>query len=319
MMYGKLNCFIHKCPSIKKCSCKKSFLNELIKWFSIPLANIDSYKSSMLIYSVYNRIEKIYKNEHQIIKAWLCTKVLSQFVFSDDLFYSENAFCSLLMKMFELNNLEVFFVYKLHYSIAEYKIIKDAIILQHNNAQITDFSQMQYSLSCRLAYSIKNMNSYFKTNQEFDEKESYLCGWLGKATIKTNYGTTVYNSKDYVATLDAENIYTCFIKNKNKSVLYVMNKYYSSLISYESRASIFKRNIPFFKIKKMIYQELIDNKLSHLIHLSQMNNDYYHLHEYTFLLSDENYHINQIKTFFPNTYNFIRSIQLGLSNLKVFL
>lgn len=156
---------------------------------------------------------------------------------------------------------------------------------QHkNDKQTSDFTHMQYSLAARLAYRLNQdgvlSNIYTLSG---NENVSYLAGWFGDATL-TNNGTTSFGNDDYMADLDAENIFR--MVDSGTSSISAFNEYYNTLaISPKNRATIFKTHLSYSTVESKVLSELKKT-------------------------------LNDVKTSYPDTYDFLMSLKDDLAEIK---
>lgn len=111
-------------------------------------------------------------------------------------------------------------------------------------------------------------------------------GELGDATLKTDEGTTSFNNPDYMADLDAENI-AHSIYYDNKSLLEANIHYYDNVLTSQTRAHEFLELVPLTDIKTRIFKELCDKEIR----------------------DNESQCMTYLKDYFPDTYNFIKSLE----------
>lgn len=152
-----------------------------------------------------------------------------------------------------------------------------------------------YSLSARLAYYL-NKDGFFSNvgTLSSDETISYLAGWFGDATLIADDGYTSFKNDDYIADLDAENIYRLIITNKDNVLNSIIE--YQQNIQTQSRARIFLNYISLDTVKSMIFQKFnLDDKMT-----SDQKMDFLK--------------INQ-----PDTYNFIMSLTNQLNTMEEYV
>lgn len=257
-----------------------------------------SHDAVKLILKVYDKIDELFANETIIQKAWKCARLLSEFCYDS---YSQyffelvqiNKYDDMAGTVTNPGDIKSYFIDTLEYTDEEYVLLKKA--LENNNRDAyknnqIDFAHMQYSLAARLAYTLEidglmsnigagteTGNSKLYTNEEI----SYLGGWLGDAVLKDN-GKTVLKNDDYMADLDAENIYRLIIQGN--SWIDATNIYYSALNSTNTRAHIFLSYIPYNTVKHMICRELFNDEEHNYEELNPNCSD-----TYNFLKSLENY------------------------------
>ena len=149
-----------------------------------------------------------------------------------------------------------------------------------------------------------------------NEDVSYLSGWLGDATLPHENSTPSIANDDYCADLDAENIFRHIIQGQ--SSIDAINAYYGELNSTVTRADVFLSYISYSTVKGKIFYELIDKHLYFLISIATRNGDIFGQEHYSKLLNDEQYHMDSIKEHYPDTYNFLLSLQDRLANMATY-
>ena len=129
------------------------------------------------------------------------------------------------------------------------------------------------------------------------EYTNNMSGWLGDTTNVADVNPSIGND-DYKADLDSVNI-TSIMKKNNISFIEASNKYYKNLENGTyNRAEEFKKNIDFDDVKRKIYAQLGEK-----IKDSEGK---------TIIPRD----INYIKKNYPQTYNFIKSLENNQNNIK---
>lgn len=151
---------------------------------------------------------------------------------------------------------------------------------------VCDYAHMQIALSARLAYYL-DKDGALSNIYGSDLKVSYLAGWLGDATIfgKDDSGSMSIDldNDDYLADLDAENIYRRIILNSADAIFDISLNYYNSLSLTNNRAIEFKQYISINTVKQMIYDELFSPDLSDDIKLEWLRIEY--VPTYNFIMS----------------------------------
>lgn len=109
------------------------------------------------------------------------------------------------------------------------------------------------------------------------------------ATLRNNGGTgeTVLKNDDYLADLDAENVYRMIIQEY--SWIDALNVYYFIMNASNTRANIFLQHISYETVKEIIFNELID--------------------AVSLVIFDEQYHLDVIKSNYPDTCDFLMSLE----------
>ena len=269
----------------------------------------------------------IYTTENTLQRAWRCARVLSEFSY-DYLTYGINSWNSaagsVTTDVGEKGEVDrkAYFVDTLGFTSAEYDTLDDALTRNHENREgntnIIDFTHMQYALASRLAYTLRldgelsNWGPILYTGnfgRYTDEEVSYLGGWFGDAILTNFYGqgTTSMKNEDYMADLDAENIYRLIIQGKTSIVS--MNEYYSDMTSSNTRANIFLQHIPYSTVKQKIFYELINAKLYIFLSNALSQGDVVMTQYWLNLINNEQYHFDEIKIHYPDTYNFLKSLE----------
>lgn len=170
---------------------------------------------------------------------------------------------------------------------------------------------MQISLAARLAHHL-NLDGLASNIAGDDETVAYLAGWLGDATLLTN-GTTSFGNDDYIADLDAENIYRQIIQGK--SITLASDNYFN-LLSTSTRAYIFTSYIPYETIEYKVYYELVDKQLNNRINLAASQGDLVTVKILQALLEDKEYHQEMIESNYPDTHDFLYSVYNKLNTLS---
>ena len=176
--------------------------------------------------------------------------------------------------------------------------IKSSIKNQHSSCASNrwpDFAHQQASLAARLAYKL-DLDGFLSNAYTFqgDLTVSYLAGWLGDATIVSN-NQTHFDSDDYYADLDAENLYWYYVDGKD--VVDAIITYYKWLGNGGNRATKFLTHCSYNSvILPSVNTELLK---------------YLDVYSATPL-------IEQIRVKFPDTYSFLRSLQDGLNQMGTY-
>ncbi len=260
-----------------------------------------SSEEANLILKLYGSVDAIFSSESALQKAWRCARVLSEFSY-DALSYKlgipYNKWNIVAGSVTDNENRESYFINTLGYTESEYNTLHDGLLrnkeVADNYHNIIDFTHMQYALAARLAYTLNkigilaNIGAGLDTDNfkvYTDEEISYLGGWLGDATLITG-GKTILKNDDYMADLDAENIYHLILQGN--SAIAASNTYYSNMNFSNTRADIFLQHIPYNTVEEKIFNELLDNQ-------------------------DDGY--DTIKSNYPDTYNFLKSLNDRLMTL----
>ena len=262
-----------------------------------------------LIQQLYDKIDEKFTSESKNVKAWKCARLLSEFCydyFSSMAGINFNKWDDVAGSVTKEENRKEYFMETLGYTSSEYDKLNTGLLRNHKDAgenyNIIDFTHMQYALAARLAYTLDkdgalaNLGSGLYTinyGVYSDEEVSYLAGWLGDAVITnmSGEGIPVMKNDDYMADLDAENVYRLIVQGS--SSIDALNEYYSSMTVSNTRAEIFLQHIPYETVKEKVFNALIDSGSN----------------------ADENSCMNTIKSSYPDTYNFLRSLCDGHMNI----
>ena len=279
-----------------------------------------------LILKLYNKVDIIFSTENTLQKAWRYARLLSSFCYDDIFIGIINQWDNLDDCITTNEGKETYFRNTLgytasEYTASEYNTLKNGLIHNHgvafDNDNIIDFAHLQYSLAARLAYVLNKSEPSFICDRYFwindyqcysDEEISYLVGWLGDAVLIDVFGTeeTTFNNTAYMSDLDAENIFRLIMKEK--TVAEAITEYYSDMALHNNRATIFLQHIPLRTVKEKIFCELIG---SYLIQEYKVKKN---------ILSDiinyEDCLWDSLESFYPDTYNFLKSLEERSSTLK---
>lgn len=290
-----------------------SYPGELVTTFGFTV------DEALLICSVYDRIDKKFSEESSTERAWKSARLLSEFCYDSPIELanvgSVNAWDSAAGTVTDEATIDSYFVNTLGYTLREVNSLRSAIIRNHNDSQTIDFAHMQYSLAARLAYTLdkdtplSNICAQFKTGNPTlysDETISYLGGWLGDAVIRENNGTTSMPNDDYCADLDAENIYQLILAGR--TTISAANSYYAGLSAASTRATVFLRYIPYETVKNKVFWELIDAQLDLARASAEAAGNTGSALVYSYMMSNEEYHWNTLRSDYPDTYDFLKSL-----------
>ena len=288
------------------------YLYELVHQFGF------SESVALLIRSLYDRVDNIFTNETELQKAWRCARLLSEFS------YDDFKFNDVAGSLTNQENRKSYFMNTLGYTEDEYNTLIIALPDNHDDGDTIDFTHMQYSLAARLAYTLdkdgwaSNLGSQFKTGNwgiYSDEDISYLGGWLGDATLRNDGGTGVpiLKNDDYMSDLDAENVYRLLLQGY--ASIDALNVYYSSMNSSNTRADIFLQYIPYSTVKQKIFYELIDAQLYMFLSNASSQGDIFMTQYWLNLINNEQYHFDEIKSKYSDTYDFLMSLNDRLLTL----
>lgn len=130
------------------------------------------------------------------------------------------------------------------------------------------------------------------------EYTNNMSGWLGDTTNIADVDPSIGND-DYKADLDSVNI-TSIMKKNNISFIEASNKYYNNLENGTyNRAEEFKKNVDFDDVKRKIYAQLGEKVKDSEGRTIKIPRD-----------------IKYIKENYPQTYNFIKSLENNQNNIK---
>lgn len=130
------------------------------------------------------------------------------------------------------------------------------------------------------------------------EKTNDISGWLGDTTSAAGDPPSIGND-DYKADLDSVNI-TSLMKKNNISFIEASNKYYNNLENGTyNRAEEFKKNIPLNKVEDKIFEQL------RVYYVDKDNRPV-----------SKPSTIDDIEKNYPQTYNFIKSLDNNQNDLK---
>ena len=290
--------------------------------YILALRNIFGFSSSTadLIRSLYDKVDKKFPSENYLERAWKCARLLGGIVYGNGDGYSGSKdkfkWEDVAGKVFDCSEKE-YFTNTLNFTEKEYDQLKEKISDNYKNSHTSDFAHMQISLSARLAYKL-GIDGFVSNIYTHDSNEdvSYLAGWLGDATLKPT-GTTQIGDDDYCADLDAENIYRYIIEGKKS--INALNIYYSELSRNGNRANKFKSYIDYNTVKKKIFWELMDKDYTFLgISLAEQGNPLASNYYFS-LINDEQHHWDTISSKYPDTYNFLKSVENGLQHIRNYI
>ena len=118
----------------------------------------------------------------------------------------------------------------------------------------------------------------------------------------------------YCADLDAENIYRKIIQGY--SSVTAINLYYSGLSACHTRSDVFLNYISYSTVKDKVFYELVDKYLTLWMEQASQQGQTHLVNYYLNLINNEEYHWSTIKTNFPDTYDFLKSLNDRLSNIS---
>ena len=125
-----------------------------------------------------------------------------------------------------------------------------------------------------------------------------MSGWFGDTTDVADTTPSIGND-DYKADLDAVNIVSLMKKN-NSNFVTASNSYYDKLENnVYNRAEEFKKNVDFNEVKNKIYNQLSESYILERGRIVGLPSN-----------------INYIKEKYPQTYNFIKSVENNQNDIK---
>lgn len=300
------------CTRRSICNYNDTYTCELVKTFGF------TSEVATLIRSLYDRVDGLFFAETYSQRAWKCSRLLGGLVYGNDSYGSKAEFkWKDITGQVNLIEESAYFVNVLGYTYSEYLKMKNAIISQYKDPTTPNFAHMQMSLSTRLANKL--FLEGFKANIgtfSSDENVAFLAGWFGDATITNDHGNTSFGNDDYCADLDAENIYRIIIQGY--SSVNAINSYYSELSMCHNRADVFLKYISYNAVKHKVFYELIDEDLFKLKYAALQNTCFDLAEYYSNLINDETYHWVTMKSRYPDTYNFLKSLQNRSANITHF-
>ncbi len=290
------------------------------------LQEIGGFSSEVtrLILKLYDRVEEEFGSKDAKEKAWICARLLSEFSYdyiTDFVIATINRWDDAAGSVTDEDNRKTYFINTLGYTESEYDTLNRGLIENHSDADkyhnVIDFTHMQFALASRLAYTLgkdgdaSNWGTQLYTGNwgtYSDEEISYLGGWFGDAILAGFYAmeNTSLKNDDYMADLDAENIYRLILQGN--SSIDAINSYYSNMNASNTRADMFLQHISYSTVKQKIFYELIDADLYVLMTNASNQGDLYMTRHWLNLINDEQYHFDKIKSRHPDTYDFLMSL-----------
>ena len=276
-----------------------------------------SASDAALIIRLYDKVDSAFPNESDVERAWKCARLFGGLYYNhraDRPFWNDVA--GIEIELFGGSYPEreqQYFVNTLHFTESQYESLKTAVENQHGESN-PDFAHCQIALAARLAYTLNKEGLASNLGSRFlYDDVSYLAGWLGDAILPETNGTTCIANDDYCADLDAENTYWIILQGHPSVVAF--EKYYSSLSNSNNRADIFRTHIEYENVRQKIFDELIDKHLRVAAQLAAQQQNYIEENLYYRLLADEQYHWDTIKNGYPDTYNFLKSLENRLATM----
>lgn len=171
-----------------------------------------------------------------------------------------------------------------------------------------DYVHQQITTAAILGYEIRKdgelSNIYLLGG---DEKVAEYAGWLGDAVLPPQ----AFGPEDYKADLDAVNI-TNIMEKQDLTYQEAVGKYYSQLDNGLSRAELFLENTDLTYVKEKIYDKFVYPDLKEQIANTLTVEERILEQEH---LNDDEYLMRYLKSKVPATYNFIRSLENGASEM----
>ena len=233
-----------------------------------------------LIRGVYDKIDSAYDGMSKKYKAWVSARLLSEFCYDDTTVYgivSVNKWDNAAGSVTSPGDRGKYFAEKLGYTHEQYDALDNALNMQHADYSTADFVHLQYALAARLACVLEEEGMLSPMLFSKNEYSSYLAGWLGDATVLNNKGTTSFGNDDYMADLDAENIFR--IINSDVSAVDAFSKYYCIIVNEkDNRATFFLQYLGYEYIEAKVLDELGKT-------------------------------LGEVKDEYPNTYDFLMSVK----------
>lgn len=258
--------------------------------YIIALRDTFGFSSSTadLIRSLYDKVDKKFPSENYLERAWKCARLLGGIVYGNESSNLKDKIEWLdVAGIVFWGSEKKYFTTTLNFTEKEYNQLKEDITKNHESELTPDFAHMQISLSARLAYILdKDLPASNAYTGMSDEDVSYLAGWLGDAAL-TPTGTTVMKDDDYCADLDAENVYRCIIQGRKS--INALNIYYSELSHKGNRANKFISYISLDTVKEKTFNKLKTDDL------------------------------NIISSKYPDTYNFLKSLENGFQHIHKYV
>ena len=80
-------------------------------------------------------------------------------------------------------------------------------------------------------------------------------------------------------------------------------------------ATLFKTHITYEAVRNEVFTELIDAQILYWMSYYSNEDDFIMVRYYSNLLNDEEYHWNTISAQYPDTYDFLKSLNDSLSSM----
>ena len=206
----------------------------MVKYFDLAIRHENPYtdllvsnfdfndEDAILITRLYSAIRTFNDDLSVIDSSWRFARLIGSFDYDEDFngngAIAWNQIAGNPVDVYEDNSrvsVQTYITKYLGFTDSEYNALKLAIKNQHtssgNSKKYGDFSHMQISLAARLAYYLNKTGLIGNLGSLANSDISYLAGWLGDATIDEKNKGLSFNNDDYIADLDAENIYRIII------------------------------------------------------------------------------------------------------------
>ncbi|WP_088840417.1 T7SS effector LXG polymorphic toxin [Listeria sp. ILCC797] len=178
-----------------------------------------------------------------------------------------------------------------------------------------DFTHQSVTMATILYNNPLRLSNLRGLSNEFTNE---LAGWRGDTTTQADANPSIAND-DYQADLDAVNI-TRMMEDNEIDYLMASNQYYSDIKNSKyTRAEKFKNNVDFEYVKSAILDDLAPryeytyngNKMQQS---SKARYDSPYIHTERELTETEK--LNYVKENYPQSYNFIKSVEYNQNNVK---
>lgn len=260
-------------------------------------------RDATVIMDFYSRIFEKFPSFSIYEKAWLGSRLLGGLVYDDTSslkgFLRMHVWRSVAGSIAHVGN---YCIFQLDMTDSEFSLLEGIVKNQHEKATKNnkgDFAHMQIALAARLAYFL-DLDGLLSDIAGIAAPISYFAGWLGDAVLSDN-GTTSLKNDDYIADLDAENIYQQIILGKD--IIWASDDYFSSL-STETRAEIFTGYIPYEEVENLVDRYLVDVDINNEIFEAVPDQS-----------EEGETSQSELEEKYPDTYNFLCSLYNGLNEI----
>lgn len=271
----------------------------------------------LLILSVYDSVDSVYTTSPSIERAWIVSRILGDIVYSEDeLEIIFNQVCGVSPS----HTGDSYYTGTLHMTQAQCDELKNTVSRQYKAAYKNgkaDFSHLQIALSALLAKDLNKSSQVVSIATLAVEDVPHFAGWLGDAVLFESIRPPVMGDDDYCADLDAVNIY--YLTIQSQSYRQAICDYYSLTSSGQrNRATIFLSHISYNTVRQKVFVYLVEIPLCMLLGDAQIKGDTDAMNKYVSLIANEEYYWSVIRTQYPNTYDFLYSLQNELDHLGDF-